>query len=345
MNRQVLVVAAVLEIGVLGCHRATLDVDAKLDVRRLPRAKRQAVSPPAGNNWSVAPRDAERLFASSPIDIVSIEATQKGVSGAYKAKIRFPRTRQEVEAKWKTAPAGTLDSWNNTPRKEIAAYVVQRWFLDPRDYIVPTVALACVPVKEFQRLEAAAAPSLKRGSCVLGALSLWLQHVEIPGILYDPERFGDDYNYAYHLANFNVLAYLIQHRDGRESNILVADDQSNRRVFSVDNGISFGGLVYNFLSTNWDVIRVPAVPRATIRRLRAVNQEDLASLGTLVELAADRQGVLRPVQRGTLMDPNRGVRIERGRVQIGLTIAEIGALVERLAALLRSVDEGKLAVF
>jgi hypothetical protein len=30
---------------------------------------------------------------------------------------------------------------------------------------------------------------------------------------------------------------------------------------------------------------------------------------------------------------------------MGLTIAEIGALVERLAALLRSVDEGKLPVF
>lgn len=276
---------------------------------------------------------------------MSIEATEKGVAGAYKAKIRFPRTGQQVEAKWKTAPEGTFDSWNNNPRKELATYAVQRWFLDPKDYVVPTVALTCIPVKGFRRVEPAATPSLEDTTCVLGTLSLWLQHVEVPEVLYDPARFADDYNYAYHLANFNVLAYLVEYRDGRPSNILVADDRANRRVFAVDNGISFGGLVYNFLTTNWDVIRVPGIPRAAVKRLRAVDRDELAALGTLVEIAADRQGLLRPVRGGKSIDPDRGVRIQPGRVQMGLTTAEIDAVAERLAALLRRVDDGTLPTF
>jgi hypothetical protein len=39
-----------------------------------------------------------------------------------------------------------------------------------------------------------------------------------------------------------------------------------------------------------------------------------------------------------------GARLAPGRVQFGLTVPEIEAIGERLAKLLRDVDEGKVAV-
>ena len=339
MTRWTLLAPAALCAAVVGCRHVAGDL------HRLPQAAPRAGSPPPGNNWPMPPSEAERLFADAPLELVSMKATPQGVAGAHKAEIRFPGTGRQVAAKWKTAPAGTFDSWNNNPRKELATYAVQRWFLDPKDYVVPTVALRCIPIDDFRRVEPKATPSLDGTTCVLGEFSLWLEHVEVPDNLYDPARFEDDYNYAYHLSNFNVLAYLVEHRDGRPGNILVADDPRNRRVFAVDNGISFGGLIYNFLTTNWDVMRVPAIPRAMVERLRALDRAKLAALGTLVEVATDRGGVLHPVPGGKPIDPDRGVRVQPGRVQMGLTTAEIDAVAERVATLLRRVDDGTLRVF
>jgi hypothetical protein len=137
----------------------------------------------------------------------------------------------------------------------------------------------------------------------------------------------------------------VEHRDGRPGNILVAEDESNRRVYAVDNGISFGGLVYNFLTTNWDVIRVPSIRHAVVEKLRAVHPDQLAALGTLVELRADANGILQPVPPSAPMNPTEGVRIAGGQVQMGLTTDEIDGVSKRLAALLEEVDHGKLAVF
>jgi hypothetical protein len=246
--------------------------------------------------------------------------------------------------KWKHAPAG-LDGWNNNPRKELAAYAVQRWFLEPSDYVVPPVVVRCVRIAAYRRVEPEATATIDGTHCVLGTLFLWLQNVHVPDVLYDPERFAADPNYAYHLANFNVLAYLVKHQDGRPGNILVGDDARNRRVFAVDNGISFGEFVHNFLTTNWDVIRVPAIPLEVVARLRQVDRKALDSLAVLVDLRVDAKGILRPGRPGPPLEPERGVRLAPGRVQMGLTRAEIDAVSHRVAALLEEIDSGALKVF
>jgi hypothetical protein len=312
---------------------------AGMPLRPAPRA---AESRP-GENWPLPPEDAEQLFAKAPLRLRSLKPTAQGVAGAYKAAVQFPRGRR-VAVKWKTVPAGDFDGWNNNPRKELAAYAVQRWFLDPKDYVVPTTALRCILVDAFQELVPGATPSLEGTRCVLGTMSLWLDEVEVPKRLYDPQEFASDPWYAYHFSNFNLFAYLVEHRDGRAGNILVSDDD-DRRIFAVDNGISFGGLIYNFLTTNWDAIRVPALRHEAIERLRAVDRARLDALGTLVELAIDRKGLLRPVEGGAPIDPNRGVRITKDRVQMGLTRAEIDAVAARLKTLLQRVDDGTQPVF
>jgi hypothetical protein len=331
---------AVLVAVVCGCVRPTADVDARARVRRL-----RSVSTPPPNNWPLPPATAERFFAREPMELAAIERTPQGVSGAWKGQVVFPRDGRRVRVKWKPTLKGDADGWDNSPRKELAAYVVQKWFLAPEDYVVPTTALRCVPLDKYRRLDTEAVPTIDGTRCVLGALSLWLEHVAVPDPLYDPERFLSDSAYAYHFSDFNVLAYLTDHRDGRPGNILVADDETNRRVFAVDNGISFGGLIYNFLTTNWNVLRVPAIRRKVAERLRAVDEQALTALGTLVELHVDGDGVLRPVKGGPSEDPDRGSRVGPGRIQLGLTAPEIDAVRERIAALLQRIDRGEIGVF
>ncbi len=333
------VLAALLLPVAVGCARPPSPPGAQA-----PRYRDRSASPP-GNNWPISARRAERLFTRAPIEMASVTRTETGVAGAFKAEVEFPPDPRRVTIKWKPASGDDMDNWNNNPRKEVAAYVIQQWFLEPRDYVVPTTAVRCAPLDAYRRLEPEATPTIEGTRCVLGMVSLWLDHVTVPEPLYDPDRFARDYRYAYHLADFNVLAYLIRHRDGRAGNILVADDDANRRVFAIDNGISFDGLVYNFLVSNWDEIRVPAIRREVVEELRDVDREDLEELGTLIEMRADKHGVLRNVRPTAPIDPTQGVRIAPGRVQMGLTTAEIDGLATRIRDLLHRVDQGTLAVF
>jgi hypothetical protein len=337
MTRRTLL--AILAVLTLGCRHPILDPAARSNPRPKPGAE-----PAPGNNWSLPPAEAERLLARAPMKLLSIEPTAAGVAGAYKGEVAFRGDGRRAQVKWKRVP-GDLDGWNNNPRKELATYAVQGWFLAPRDYVVPTIVLRCVPLAAYRRLDPQATATIEGTRCVLGTLSPWLRNVEVPEVLYDPARFAADTDYAYHLANFNVLAYLVEHRDGRPGNILVADDDDNRRVFAVDNGISFGGLIHNFLTTNWDVIRVPAIPLEDVARLRALDPAALESLAVLVDLRADAKGILRPGPLGPPLDAERGVRLARGRVQMGLTTEEIGGVRRRIAALLKQVDDGTLKVF
>lgn len=302
-------------------------------------------SPGTSASWPLPPTDAERLFAEAPMTLEKAEHTATGVAGAFKATADFKGDTRPLEVKWKPVDGADIDNWNNNPRKEIAAYLVQRWFLAPRDYVVPATTMRCIPLDAYKRFDPSPAATVPGTTCVLGMVSLWVQHVKVPDALYEPDRFVTDPNYAYHLADFNLLAYLIEHRDGRPGNILVSDDPGDRHVFAIDNGISFGGLIYNFLTTNWDTIRVPALRRETVEKLRHLDHRELEALRVVAELRADRRGVLQPVPPGRVMDPERGVRIDGSRVQLGLTTAEIDAVSRRITALLERVERGELPVF
>lgn len=275
---------------------------------------------------------------------MSLAPTPQGVAGAAKAEAVFPRDGHRLEVKWKRAPRLRCDSWNNNPRKELACYAVQRWFLDPVDYVVPTIAVRGVALDAYRRLEPKTKPTIRGVDCVIGALAVWMQHVHVPDVLFDPQRFADDAAYARHFADFNVFAYLVAHRDGRAGNILAAEPHDGR-VFAVDNGISFDPWIWNFLCTNWNRIRVPAIRRVVVERLRAIDRRALAKLAVLAELALARDGIFHPVRAGRLLDDGCGARVRRDRVQLGLTAKEIDALGKRLAKLLADVDRGAIATF
>ena len=305
-------------------------------------------------NWSFPPHEVEALVSSHTMRTESLEAIGKGLTGAGRAKIAFPTRGLLLEFKWKEMPRptavdwvplvpGVLDGVNNSPRKEIAAWKIQSLILDPVDYVVPPSVAYCAKVENMRTDER---PTLEDTECVLGVLSLWLERVTLPSPLLDVERFSRDPLYATYLADFNLLTYLIEHHDGRRGNFLVSKDDSRRQVFAIDNGNSFGGPWYNWFVPNWSEVRVPALRRASIERLRQVREEDVeALLAVVAQLERDEEGGLQIVDPGETLDDDEGVRWSDGVLQLGLTEDEIEDVWERIEDLLEEIDEGRIATF
>ncbi len=275
--------------------------------------------------------------------IAADDAAGGGVMDARKLTLVF-QDGFRMEVKWKAAPAGG-EGWNNSPRREVGAWAVQALFMDPADYPIPPVVARGISLDVYRIVDPAAEPNLDGTRSVFGGLAAWLQNVSQPARAFDPERFERDARYAFHFANLNLLAYLIAHRDARSSNFLMPTDPSDSRVFSIDNGIAFGGVLYNFFTWHFDEIRTVGLPRQSIERLRRISRQDLTGFGVLGQLEADQAGVLRAVAPGDNLDPEVGMRVAPGRVQFGLTVAELDAMEQRRLDLLVRIDAGEISLF
>jgi len=152
-----------------------------------------------------------------------------------KGELLFPETGDRFSVKGKLAPT-SLDGINNSPRKELAAWKLQALFLDPVDFTVPSTAMRCAPIAEWNERHDPQGPTIPGTSCMLWETAIWMENVTVPDDLYKEELFLYDVTYAYHLANFNIFAYLINLRDNRKGNVLVSKDDSNRRVFAPTSG-------------------------------------------------------------------------------------------------------------
>ena len=175
--------------------------------------------------------------------------------------------------------------------------------------------------------------------------SVWLIDVELPSPLLDDERFDRDYTYAYYLANLNLLTYLIKHLDGRSGNFLVSKNAKQPRVFAIDNGVAFGGIFYNWFVPNWDDVRVSALRKQSIERLRALERSDLDALGVVAQLELDADGIFQGVAPGENLAPKKGVRTTDRVIQLGLTKSEIDDIWQRIEDLLEEVDDGAIQLF
>ena len=268
-----------------------------------------------------------------------------GVTGARKVALHSPDLGKQFLAKWKEVPA-SLDSWNNSPRRELAAYAVQKLFLDPEDFIVPPSVLRCAPLADYRVvIDASAMPTLPGSDCVLGNLSLWMENVTVPEVLYDEQRFATDPNYAVRMADFNLLTFIIDHKDARRGNILVSKDETDRRVFAIDNGISFDAWIWNYFVRNWNNIRVPALRKQSIDRLRKVKTDKIESMAVLAELRLLPNRMLEPVAHSAPLSGKKGVRRRGDVIQFGLVADEIDDVMEQIDEVIDAVDEGEIPVF
>lgn len=301
-------------------------------------------------NWPLPP-------ALSFEDLAFVEATRgrlgvvlskgagAGTTGAEEHVLRVPGIADDVKVKAKPVPSD-LDGINNAPRKELAAFWIQHLFLDPEDYVVPTTFAFCTPMQQWREEHAGKGePNVKGLDCVLNVVSLWLQDVTVPDVLYDEQRFLTDPTYAYYMSNFNVFTYVIDHRDGRRGNFLVSKDDARRQVFAIDNGSTFNAWGYNYFVPNWNVIRVAAVRRETVDRLRKLSRQDLDFLLVVAQLGVDDQGTARQVPPGPSLDDDEGALFRGHTIQFGLTRREIDHVWERIQRLIREVDQGELPVF
>ncbi len=304
-------------------------------------------------NWPYEPEILETVLPKElePHDFETMEmkGTEFGTAGAMSIKLLFPEGSgglKNVRVKWKEMPDGKLEEFNNSPRRAIAAYRVQKLFLDPEDYVVPTSFAFCVRLARYARDTGdLQAPTLKKSSCVLGVVTIWLENVTRSDQLYDEARFVSDPAYAYYLANFNLFTYLVDFADPKMSNFLVSKEEKRRHVFSIDHDIAFEEVFRNPFVDPWNVIFVPALREDSIERLRKLRRRDLDRLGVLAQLEKNKRGMFVTVPAGKNLAPNKGVRITEDTVQLGLAKFEIEAIWERMQALIARVDSGEIPVF
>jgi hypothetical protein len=284
--------------------------------------------------------DIERQLATEPFRIVAAEISRPKAKGdiTLKADLSFSG-QAPYRVKLRRAEPGAED-FNNRPRYDLAAYELQKLFLEPAEYVVPPTALRFVPLAELQPYAAAAKPTFRGSDEVLVVLQYWLQEVKLAADLYDAARFATDTGYARHLGQLNVLTWLIEHGDSNLGNFLISKAEQAPRVFSVDNGVAFA---YNESDREhaWKDLRVPRLPADTVARLRAVTPAELQQrLGVLAQWRLDG-GRWIAVDVGANLDRRNGVRRAGDVVQLGLREGEIDQVARRLKRLLERIDDGE----
>lgn len=309
----------------------------------LPEPGRSQPSGPSGN-LPLPPETLRGRLQDDDFDIAAAKGAGGGVMGAEKLTLVFRDDGFRTDVKWKKAPNGG-EGWNNSPRREIGAYAVQQLFLEPDDYVVPPVVARCIPLGVYHAVDQFALPNLEDAECVFGALSAWLQNVRQPDRILEPERFSNDPRYAHHFGNLNLLLYVILHKDTQPGNFLVSTDAFNPQMFSIDNGIAFGGVLFNFFHPHYNRLVVGGLPKQSVERLRQLTRTDLDRLGVLAELRADDNRVLRAVAPSANVDPPAPQRPVPNGIQLGLTTEEIDAIETRLQELFARIDRGEIATF
>lgn len=250
----------------------------------------------------------------------------------------------DMEAHWKPV-ARPGHGFNNEPRYELAAYRLQKMFLDEPDYVVPPVVIRALPLDEYRQYRSASSSTIPGTESALFLLSYWIQNLTVDTV--DPFHeglFARNPGYRWHFANVNILTHLIEHKDGNHGNVLISMDGMNPRAFAVDNDVAFRSRVSD-RGDRWRRLLVDRLPAPTVERLRQITLEQLhETLGVVAEFEVIG-GFLHPTDPGENLRPGRGVRVTDDRVQFGLTDREIRDVHQRIERLLEQVDRGRITLF
>jgi len=284
--------------------------------------------------------ELERLFAAEPLTIQQAEISRPKAAGdiTLRAEVSFGGA-PALRVKLRRAEPGA-DVFNNVPRYDLAAYELQKLFLDQPEYVVPPTALRMVALADFARF----APQVERtfgdADQVLAVVQYWLNDVTNAADVYDAGRFDADALYARHIGQLNLLTWLIEHGDSNVGNFLIATPGAGARVFSIDHGVAFASQDSD-RGELWKVLRVKRFPADAVERLRRITPELLKQrLGVLAEWRLEG-GSYVPVSPSDNLSPGRGVRRRDGVLQMGLTQAEIMQVDRQLRRFLSQVERGR----
>jgi hypothetical protein len=236
--------------------------------------------------------------------------------------------------KWKQVP-DQLDAPNNSPRRELASYALQKLLFSPERYVVVPTVMRCLPRKRMKNLKGASA--FPGARCALGVVSQWLENARE----FD-DAWMDDAPpaLASRIGDLNVFTIAAGHRDAIGANFLTVG-KPPARVFVVDNGMAFGAWDLNplgLVGAQWMRWRAQAVAADTKSRLGRLSRADLDVLKTVVQLELDPvTGMYRstpPTAPWAASDEAPGIRRRGTSIQLGLTPEELDNVYERTRALL-----------
>lgn len=300
----------------------------------------------------------ETLLAAEDLQILGMADPPGGLQGARLLTLRGSVGDQSVTFRVRWRAQSTADVINE-PRKELAAYAVQKLFLNDDELAAPPTAAYCFPLAEYRRFAPDEKASFRGVDCVLGFASYWLEGVksvssaredgwvssESTTMLWDPRLFDRDRMYRESISKCNLLTHLINHGDAHGGQLLLEQTPRGLRAYVVDNSVAFLSIKNPIMlfREDWSQLRVPSLPERSIARLRALDQQDLARLGVVQELEL-RSGRLRPRKPdNTEPAPDAGaIRWSGSTLRIGLTEAEIALVSSRIQELLARPDLAKL---
>ena len=287
--------------------------------------------------------DLERLLAAEPLVITHAETSRPNAKGdiTLKADVSFGGA-EPLRVKLRKAEPGA-NTFNNVPRYDLAAYELQKLFLDPAEYLVPPTNLRMVGLAEFAKYQADVRRTFPDADQVLAVVQYWLSDIKSIPDVYDAKRFDSDPVYARHIGQLNVLTYIIRHRDSNQGNFLIGKAEQGARVFSIDHGVAFDSDDSD-RGELWKDMRVTRLPADTVERLRKVTLEDLTSRLSVLAQWRLEDGKYVPVAKGPNMSEYRGVRRSGNDLQMGLNKSEIRAVYRLLVDLLKRVDAGKITL-
>jgi hypothetical protein len=287
----------------------------------------------------------ERRITRDTFKVMQVRGSRRANDRTQRVTLAFDDS-SVIEAKFAVwAPNGEV--FNNVPRYEMAAYELQKLFLDEPDYVVPPTHSRAFNLDWYRtNFQPDIKPTFGgKTNSVFAVVQYWLFGVTNDTLqVFDLKKFDRDTVYARHLGDLNLLTYLIKHNDSNLGNVLISTNPTSPRLFSVDNGVAFAGDESD-RGTAWRDIRVPRVSAATIERLKKITREDLdRALGVLAEWEL-KDSYYVPVEKTENTSAGRGVRKTDTRLQLGLTRLEIGGVDTRLKQLLKRVEGGRLKTF
>jgi hypothetical protein len=292
-------------------------------------------------NFTLPVAELERLLNASPLAIAQAEISRPKAAGdiTLKADVSFGGA-PPLRVKLRKAEPGA-ETFNNVPRYDLAAYELQKMFLEPEEYVVPPTALRMVNLAEFAKYSPDVNSTFPGARQVLAVVQYWLNDVMTIADVYDAGKFAADPTYARHIGQMNVLTYLIEHRDSNAGNFLIGKQTLGARVFSVDNGVAFASEDSD-RGELWKDMRVRQLPADAIEKLRHITPQLLTErLGVLAQWRLEGGNYV-PVALTRNLNEVRGVRRKDDIVQMGLTRNEIIAVQRLLKRLIEQVDSGRI---
>ncbi|MDO9092168.1 MAG: hypothetical protein Q7U99_06015 [Rubrivivax sp.] len=287
--------------------------------------------------------DLERLLAAEPLVIESAQSSRPTAKGdiTLRAEVSFGGA-PAMRVKLRKAEPGA-DMFNNVPRYDLAAYELQKLFLDPAEYVVPPTALRFVVLADFTKHQADVARTFHSADQVLAVVQVWLSEIAAPADVYNAIRFDADPRYARHVGQMNILTHLIEHRDANLGNFLIGKAEVGARVFSIDHGVAFASIDSD-RGDAWKDIRVKRLPADAVARLRDLTLPVLQQrLGVLAQWRLEgSRYVVAPL--GPNLASHRGVRRSDKDLQMGLTTKEIASIDWLRTRLLKRIDAGEITL-